>query len=43
MCVTYQSSNSFAGLTPGNYTLYVRKLADATCVTFSSLLQLSTF
>jgi hypothetical protein len=38
----YQSSNSFAGLT-GNYTLYVRKLADATCVTFRHCLQLSTF
>jgi hypothetical protein len=33
----YQSSNSFCRIDPGNYTLYVRKLADATCVTFSSL------
>jgi archaellum component FlaG (FlaF/FlaG flagellin family) len=32
----YQSSNS-CRIAPGNYTLYVRKLADATCVTFSSL------
>jgi gliding motility-associated-like protein len=32
---TYQSSNSFAGLTAGSYTLYVRKLADVTCVTSS--------
>jgi gliding motility-associated-like protein len=33
---TYQASNSFTGLAPGTYTLYVRKLADNTCVTSSS-------
>jgi hypothetical protein len=31
----YQSSNSFAGLAPGSYTLYVRNLADPSCVTMS--------
>jgi hypothetical protein len=30
----YQSSNSFAGLAPGSYTLYVRNL-DPSCVTIS--------
>jgi hypothetical protein len=33
---TYQSSNTFSGLAPNDYTLYVRNLADATCVTMSS-------
>ncbi|MFV8467359.1 gliding motility-associated C-terminal domain-containing protein [Flavobacterium sp. LB1P62] len=33
---TYQASNSFTGLTPNNYTLYVRKIADNTCVTSSA-------
>ncbi|MGO4906006.1 gliding motility-associated C-terminal domain-containing protein [Flavobacterium sp. W20_MBD1_R3] len=33
---TYQSSNTFSGLTPNNYTLYVRNTADNTCVTPSS-------
>ncbi|RBN48920.1 gliding motility-associated C-terminal domain-containing protein [Flavobacterium psychrolimnae] len=33
---TYQSSNTFSGLVPNNYTLYVRNTADNTCVTFSS-------
>ena len=27
----YQSSNSFSGLAPNNYTLYVRNIADNTC------------
>jgi hypothetical protein len=31
----YQSSNSFAGLSPGSYTLYVRNLTDPSCVTIS--------
>jgi hypothetical protein len=31
----YQSSNSFAGLAQGSYTLYVRNLADPSCVTIS--------
>jgi gliding motility-associated-like protein len=29
--VTYQSSNTFSGLVPNNYTLYVRNTADNTC------------
>lgn len=29
---TYQNSNIFSGLTPNSYTLYVRNLADATCL-----------
>ena len=33
---TYQASNAFSGLAPGNYTLYVRNIADITCVTSSS-------
>ena len=33
---TYQSSNTFSGLAPNNYTLYVRNTADNTCVTPSS-------
>jgi hypothetical protein len=33
---TYQSSNTFSGLAPNDYTLYVRNSADATCVTMSS-------
>jgi hypothetical protein len=33
---TYQSSNTFSGLAPNDYTLYVRNSADATCVTISS-------
>ncbi|TDE51457.1 gliding motility-associated C-terminal domain-containing protein [Flavobacterium sp. GT3P67] len=32
---TYQASNSFAGLAPGTYALYVRNTADNTCVTSS--------
>ncbi|MCI9845109.1 gliding motility-associated C-terminal domain-containing protein, partial [Flavobacterium pectinovorum] len=28
---TYQTSNVFAGLTPNNYTLYVRNTLDGTC------------
>ena len=34
--ITYQASNTFTGLAPGNYTLYVRNTADTTCVTSSS-------
>ncbi|MNX36331.1 hypothetical protein D3C86_666130 [compost metagenome] len=34
--ITYQSSNLFSGLVPNNYTLYVRNLLDATCVTISA-------
>tara|TARA_R110000868_G_scaffold67582_1_gene200407 strand:+ start:231 stop:5039 length:4809 start_codon:yes stop_codon:yes gene_type:complete len=34
--VTYQGSNSFSGLAPNSYTLYVRNLSDITCVTLSS-------
>jgi gliding motility-associated-like protein len=30
---TFQASNSFTGLTPGSYTMYVRNTADATCIT----------
>ena len=30
--VTYQSSNTFSGLAPNNYTLYVRNTMDNTCV-----------
>ncbi|MFV8394025.1 gliding motility-associated C-terminal domain-containing protein [Flavobacterium sp. LB2P6] len=33
--VTYQTSNAFSGLAPGNYTLYVRNTADNTCITSS--------
>ncbi|WP_369765736.1 gliding motility-associated C-terminal domain-containing protein [Flavobacterium sp. WC2429] len=33
---TYQSSNSFSGLAPNSYTLYVRNLSDITCVTMSA-------
>jgi gliding motility-associated-like protein len=33
---TYQASNSFAGLAPGTYTLFVRNTADPTCVTSAS-------
>jgi gliding motility-associated-like protein len=33
---TYQTSNTFTGLAPNNYTLYVRNTADNTCVTLSS-------
>jgi gliding motility-associated-like protein len=32
---TYQASNTFSGLAPNNYTLYVRNIADNTCVTLS--------
>ncbi|TDE29448.1 gliding motility-associated C-terminal domain-containing protein, partial [Flavobacterium ranwuense] len=32
---TYQASNTFSGLVPGDYTLYVRNTADNTCVTSS--------
>jgi gliding motility-associated-like protein len=32
----YQASETFAGLTPGNYTLAVRSLTDNTCVTTGS-------
>ncbi len=34
--INFQSSNIFAGLVPNNYTLYVRKTSDNTCVTPSS-------
>ncbi|WP_035668274.1 gliding motility-associated C-terminal domain-containing protein [Flavobacterium sp. 83] len=34
---TYQSSNSFTGLSKGNYTLYVRNQSDNSCVTPSAL------
>ena len=34
--ITYQVSNSFSGLAPNNYTLYVRNIDDITCVTMSS-------
>ena len=33
---SYQASNTFAGLAPGNYMLYVRNLGDNTCVTSSA-------
>ena len=33
---TYQASNSFSGLAPNSYTLYVRNSGDVTCVTLSS-------
>ncbi|MFV5698873.1 gliding motility-associated C-terminal domain-containing protein, partial [Flavobacterium sp. ZT3R17] len=33
--VTYQSSNTFTGLAPADYTLYVRNLADNTCLNLS--------
>ena len=33
---SYQSSNTFAGLAPNNYTLYVRNLGDDTCFTSSA-------
>ncbi|MFV8378115.1 gliding motility-associated C-terminal domain-containing protein [Flavobacterium sp. LB3R33] len=33
--ITYQTSNTFSGLAPGSYTLYVRNIADTTCVTSS--------
>ncbi|MFV8326609.1 gliding motility-associated C-terminal domain-containing protein [Flavobacterium sp. ZS1P14] len=33
--LTYQASSTFTGLAPNNYTLYVRNLADNTCVTSS--------
>ncbi|MFV8340001.1 gliding motility-associated C-terminal domain-containing protein [Flavobacterium sp. LB3P21] len=32
---TYQASNTFTGLAPGSYTLYVRNTADTTCITSS--------
>jgi gliding motility-associated-like protein len=32
---TYQLSNIFTGLAPGNYTLYVRKISDNTCISVS--------
>ena len=33
---TYQSSNVFTGLAPGNYTLHVRNTADITCINSST-------
>ncbi|MFV8360033.1 gliding motility-associated C-terminal domain-containing protein [Flavobacterium sp. LS1P3] len=33
--VAYQTSNTFSGLAPGSYPLYVRNIADTTCVTSS--------
>ena len=33
---SYQASNTFTGLAPKNYTLYVRNLSDATCITQSA-------
>ena len=33
---TYQATNTFSGVAPGNYTLYVRNLGDTTCVTPSA-------
>jgi hypothetical protein len=33
---TYQASNTFSGLTPNDYTLYVQSTSDNTCVTMSS-------
>lgn len=33
----YQTSNVFTGLAPGNYTMYVRNIADTTCVTTSTV------
>ncbi|MFV5693798.1 hypothetical protein ACM55K_17395, partial [Flavobacterium sp. LT1R49] len=33
---TYQVSNTFTGLTPNNFTLYVRNVADNSCVTSSA-------
>ena len=33
---SYQSSNTFAGLAPNNYILYVRNIGDNTCVTPSA-------
>jgi gliding motility-associated-like protein len=35
--ITFQSSNSFAGLSPGSYTLYVRNSLDQTCLTVSTI------
>ncbi len=32
---TYQASNTFAGLTPKSYTLYVKNKTDGTCVSHS--------
>lgn len=34
--INFQASNTFAGLTPGNYTLYVRSTSDNTCITPSA-------
>ncbi|MES2853925.1 MAG: gliding motility-associated C-terminal domain-containing protein, partial [Bacteroidota bacterium] len=34
--LTYQASNTFAGLAPGNYTLYVRNTADISCLNTST-------
>ena len=34
---SYQASNTFSGLAPNNYTLYVRNIADNTCVTLSPI------
>ncbi|WP_338646306.1 gliding motility-associated C-terminal domain-containing protein [Flavobacterium sp. KS-LB2] len=34
--ITYQASNTFAGLAPGNYTLYVRSTVDNSCLNSSA-------
>jgi hypothetical protein len=32
----YQASNTFSSLTPNNYTLYVRNIADPSCMAISA-------
>jgi gliding motility-associated-like protein len=34
--ITYQESNTFSGLTPDSYTLYVRNIGDSTCMAIST-------
>jgi hypothetical protein len=38
---TYQASNTFSGLTPNDYTLYVQSTSDNTCVTMSSVITIN--
>jgi hypothetical protein len=38
---TYQASNTFSGLTPNDYTLYVQSTSDNTCVTTSSVITIN--
>ena len=35
--ITFQASNSFSGLNPGDYTLYIRNSIDQTCLTASAI------